>query len=608
MAILAPLETRDAYLAGMKELGDRYYDPAERLLTYPVHPNVHTDYLPPGVRHCTRESLYYALVLLLIGGTDNVARAAGIVDRMVDAQEQGDPEHQFYGLWHYFAEESVLTWPTPDSNWADFNGLTLLLIWHIAGARLDGSLRGRMREAIRRATVCIRRKNTSPHYTNIALKGTFVTMAAAELLEDDSLLAYGQDRMRRIAETFRDADSFAEYNSPTYAAVSLASLGAIQTFVRDEEVKALALGIQHSFWRHIGLHFHVPTGELVGPHSRAYHLMLRESPAKIGSLIERATEGLVRYPAVDDLHDAFGPVFTCSLDFDVPADVGAFFLNPKRIDEVREVARRFPAGGATRTTSHLCPEFCIGTVNFQDGWEQRHNLMGYWRDGNAIGYLRHRYLHDSRPCAGGWFTAAQSKGRILAASFLGDFADDHPCFQTEGVTASYMGPVLELGVVADPLEIIAASRVVSGADEVALHEGETLFLRLPTIWIACTVLRNRSGLLPKSPAFLRRGGSGWHLAFPHHEGKNLSLKWTDFIHAETAYGLTVEVAGNDWPAWRNEVESEATHTVETVDALRIDWAGLQVSMPNRVVSQGAARDFYQSGPPWDTLAPRRPLP
>jgi hypothetical protein len=413
--------------------------------------------------------------------------------------------------------------------------------------------------------------------------------------------------MRRIAATFSQADSFAEYNSPTYAAVSLASLGAIQTFVRDEEVKELALVIQHSFWRHVGLHFHAATGEMAGPHSRAYHLMIRESPAKMGSLIERATHGQVTYDATDDLHDAFGPIFTCALDFDVSPEIEALFLQPNRTGEVREIARRFPAGGATETTTYLSPSFCVGTVNFQDGWEQRHNLIAYWAEGAQAGYLRHRYLHDARPCAGGYFTAAQSKGCILAASFLSDFADDHPCFQTEGVTASFMGPVLDAGFPSTPLLIQKGSERVLPGDEVSFHEGETLFLQLPGVWVGLRLLRNRSGLEPKGAASIRHDKTGLRIEFPHYRGESRDLRWIDFLHAETIYGLVMEEAGADWAAWTKKWQHLEAEIVEMPDALRATWAGLEVSLPNRIETQGTVRDFYRSGPPWDTLAPRRLL-
>ncbi|HEY0255938.1 MAG TPA: hypothetical protein VGC39_00735, partial [Candidatus Methylacidiphilales bacterium] len=606
MGNLPPLKTREVYLASMKDLGDRYYDADRQLLTFPVSPNVHIEYLAPGIRHCTRESLYYAVVLLLLGGDENLQRAGHIVDRIIDAQEQSDPQHALYGLWHYYAEESVLTWPLPDTNWAAFNGLTLLLIWHEAGAQFSDDLQTKIRQAIRRAATCVQRSNTDPHYTNIALKGAFVVMAAGELLDDATLIDYGMEKMRLIAATFRGADSFAEYNSPTYAAVSLTSLGAIQTVVRDEAFRILALEIQHSFWRHVGRHFHVATGELAGPHSRAYHLTMRESPAKMGSMIERATHGLVKYAGTEDLHDAFGPVFSCCLDFDVTPQIESLFLDPGRTEEVREIARRFSNGGVTETTTYLCPSFCVGSVNFQDGWEQRHNLIAYWPEAAHVGYLRHRYLHDSRPCSGGYFTSAQNHGRVLAASFLSDFADDHPCFQTEGVIASYMGPVLDIGFHSSFCLIQKGGQKIALGDEVSFHEDEILFLQLPHLWIACKLLRNRSGLHePVGGASIRVSKSTLRIEYPHYRGETRAMKWTDFSHAETAYGLVMEEAGNNWEAWTGKWTNEMAETTESPNALRIKWAGLQVSLPIRVETQARVREFYRSGHPWDSITPRK---
>jgi hypothetical protein len=590
----------------MKHLGDRYYDAPHRLSTFPVNPNVHIEYLSPGLRHGTRESLYYALTLLLIGGEENDQRAADIIDRVIDAQEQSDPQHRLYGLWHYYAEESVLTWPLPDTNWAAFNGLTLLLILHEAASRFSDALRLKIRESIRRAAICMQRCNTDPHYTNIALKGVFVIMAAGELLEDNGLADYARDRMRLIAATFSGADSFAEYNSPTYAAVSLTSLGAIQTCVRDEEVRQLALVIQHSFWRHVGRHFHVATGEMAGPHSRAYHLTLRESPAKMGSMIERATQGLVKYAMTDDLHDAYGPVFTCCLDFDVTPEIQNLFLDASRTEEVREIARRFSNGGATETSTYLSPSFCVGTVNFQDGWEQRHNLIAYWKEEEQLGHLLHRYLHDSRPCSGGYFTAAQNHGRILTGSFLSDFADEHPCFQTEGVIASYMGPVLEIGSHSPVIQLRLGGRKIGAGDKVPFRENEVLFVQLPQVWIACKLIRNRSGLLDaEGGASIQFAESTVRIEFPHYQGESRAMKWTDFVHAETAYGLVMAEPVGDWEAWTQQRAKEMAETVESEDDLQIKWAGLQITLPVRVETQARVREFYRSGHPWDSVSPRK---
>ena len=606
MAKLPPLASRGLYLDSLRSLGDKYYDAPAQLIDLPIPFNVHIEYLDAAVvRHPTRESLYYALGLFLIGGEENVQRASHLLRRVIDVQEKSDPEHPLYGLWHYFAEESVLAWPLPDTNWAAFNGLTLILIWHVAVDQLSSDLKRDLREAIRRAAICLRRKDTDPHYTNIALKSIFVAAAAAELLEDPALAEYAAEKMQRISTAFAQADSFAEYNSPTYAAVSLTSLGAIQTYVRDVKIREQALVIQHSFWRHIGRHFHVATGELAGPHSRAYHLTIRESPGKIGPMIERATHGLVKYEKTDDLHDAFGSVFTCVLDFDLPEETQKMFLRRDRTEEVREVARRFPEGGATETATYLSPLFSIGTVNFQDGWEQRHNLIAYWPHASKVDWLLHHYSHDGRPCSGGYFTAAQKEGCLLVGNFLSDFADEHPCFQTEGVTAAFMGPVLEMGY-SSPCRVEKEKGGPGSDESMTLGEGETAFIQLTGVWIACQLLWHRSGLF-SGPGRLRQGASSLRIEFPHYEGEARDIRWTDFSRAQTAYGLVLEPAGEDWAGWKTKWRREAARITEPPDEVRVEWAGLQIAFPNRIRSQGDVRAFYRSGAPWDSLAPRRLL-
>jgi hypothetical protein len=335
--------------------------------------------------------------------------------------------------------------------------------------------------------------------------------------------------------------------------------------------------------------------------------MMRESPAKMGSMIERVTQGLIKYPITEDTHDAFGPVFSCCLDFDVTPEIQNLFLDASRTEEVREIARRFSNGGATETTTYLCPSFCVGSVNFQDGWEQRHNLIAYWPEGAQVGYLRHRYLHDSRPCSGGYFTSAQDHGRILAGTFLSDFADDHPCFQTEGVIASYMGPVLDMGFHFPPtlIEKGDGSNMELGG-KVAFREKETLFLQFPNLWIACKLLRHRSGLMdPTLSASIQINKSSLRIEFPHYQGESRALKWTDFSHAETAYGLVIEESGGDWDAWVRKWHDEKADSFASKDDVQLTWAGLQVMLPVRIETQGRVRELYRSGHPWDSVVPRK---
>ncbi len=61
-----------------------------------------------------------------------------------------------------------------------------------------------------------------------------------------------------------------EYNSPTYTALTLLFLALIAGFARGSESRALGRFLEERLWVDVALHFHAPSGQFAGPHSRAY--------------------------------------------------------------------------------------------------------------------------------------------------------------------------------------------------------------------------------------------------------------------------------------------------------------------------------------------------
>ena len=147
--------------------------------------------------HPTRDSLEYALYLLEDGAAASVERARKILARVIGLQVT-DPASKWYGIWGWYLQEPPDKMAPADWNWADFNGSLLLLAELRHGKVLGEELRAQVREAIRHAAQSVKRRNVAMSYTNIAVKGTFVTLAAAELLGDEELGAYARERIVRL--------------------------------------------------------------------------------------------------------------------------------------------------------------------------------------------------------------------------------------------------------------------------------------------------------------------------------------------------------------------------------------------------------------------------
>lgn len=355
--------------------------------------------------HPTRDSLEYALYLLEEGAPERLLRAHRILERVVPLQV-ADPQSQWYGLWGYFLEEPPDQMASADWNWADFNGSLLLLIESRHGARLPEGLRGRVREAIGHAARSVMRRNVRMSYTNIAIQGTFVTLAASELLGDEELGAYARERMVRLCREIDRTGSFAEYNSPTYARVSLMNLARIRMYVRHEESRRRAAAIERRFWQHLAAHWDAARRQFCGPMSRCYSTDLGYP-----LWLEKGLRGRLGLATPENrTGDADGE--TAIHDYRCPEDVAARFLAAEPGREHREL---YLADPPTVGTAFFSRGFSLGSANRGDFWVQSRPLLGFFGgDARPARTLQLRVVKDGYDFSSAVFHSVQSRGRVLA--------------------------------------------------------------------------------------------------------------------------------------------------------------------------------------------------
>lgn len=379
-------------------------------------PGYHTT-LKGGDVHPTRDSLNYAVALLDTGDPELLKRAEAILRRVIALQDQ-NPESKTYGIWSWFLEEPLDRMSPPDWNWADFCGVQLLQVALNHRHRLSPELAAQVDAAIQHAARSIRRRNVGPGYTNIAIMGAYVTLVAAELYQLEDLRDYALKRLRAFHAYTMKSGAFTEYNSPTYTVVAVKELARLRQHVQDAEARRLVEEVYRLAWEEIAQHFHAPTRQWAGPHSRAYRTLL---PSATLALIQRSTEGRVQFstgeppPALDE-HRLPTP---CPRDYEV------FFT---RLNEPRELVKTFVSTASPVIgTTWLHPEFALGSVNRGDLWNQRRALLGYWGTAGQPSYLHLRFLHDGYDFAAAQFFSVQRGGDVLAGvNFATDGGDTHP--------------------------------------------------------------------------------------------------------------------------------------------------------------------------------------
>jgi hypothetical protein len=391
----------------------KQYDPKERMLQIPFStPGYHTA-LKGGMVHPIRQSLDYAVNLLDTEKPEFIERAIAILTRIVALQDS-DPASPTFGIWSWFLEEPLPQMRPPDFNWADFCGVQLLQVSRDHKGKLPTELAKGVDAAIVNACKAIIKRNVGPSYTNIAIMGTYVTLIAGELLGQPELRTYGLARLERFAQYTQDNGTFEEYNSPTYTIVALAELSRIKAHARDPKAQALIDPLVRKAWEELATHFHAPTRQWAGPHSRAYSSLLAKRTLAI---IQRGTAGRINFGVDEPDREEIRLPLVC------PPDLELLF-GP--LTQPRTVTETFIKRSKTVGTTYLHPDYALATISEGDLWNQRRALLLYFGDAKTPGYAHLRFLKNGYDFSSAILTAQQREGLALGTvTFITNGGDTH---------------------------------------------------------------------------------------------------------------------------------------------------------------------------------------
>ena len=400
----------------MKALEQRnaQYDPKVNMLESEFSsPGYHTT-LKGGTVHRTRQSLSYAIALLDTKVDSLQQRAFRIMDKVIALQDQ-DPESETYGIWPWFLEEPLDQMSPPDWNWADFCGARLLEIVLTHNDILPDSLRKEVKNSVICAVESIKERDVGPGYTNIAIMGTFVTYTASELYDLPEINKYARDRLERFYDFTLHHGGFTEYNSPTYTRVALDELYRMKKYITDPQLTPMIDSLYHIGWDVIARHFHSPTRQWSGPHSRCYH-----------TLLDNDTYGWLTRASGGELN--FGvnkpEMLEHRFDHTIPSSLMHYFkhLEVSRSEVDTFINKEPPVIG----TTYLTPQFTLGSVNRSNFWNQRRNILAYWGNYKNPRYMNVRFLHDDYDFAVANVFSVQERGKVLTGiNFATNGGDTH---------------------------------------------------------------------------------------------------------------------------------------------------------------------------------------
>lgn len=449
------ISARDQLILNIIKRHDNEIDPANGL-PWGMHnaPKGYHSNFDRGTRvHPTRAAMERAIFLLASPYDEHHVEGNRVLSKVLDLQDC-DPLSKTFGLWSWYAEESLNSMALVDYNWADFQGAVLIIILHDFSYRLESGVRLKAERSLEYCCRAIMKRNVGPAYTNIAITGATVTAAAGEILRNKEFLDFGRQRILRSLVHFRESGAFAEYNSPAYLPVVIEELERMLYLVSDSECRNAAKELLTNTWVMIAARYHVPTGELAGPHSRSYSERLSAKTrgmllARIGypdsqnKPAQSAAEASVLVP-MRQVEESLKKYFTIIPD--KPREIKTMFVKSR------------PAFDVVGTT-WMDTRSTIGTASYHTFWEQARGLVGYWviddeddannndnnenknssnnyrnvnlsvkKSGNeTVAVFRLRFKHNGNDFASAWGRHYQKDNKVLTAiGLLNNQGSMHP--------------------------------------------------------------------------------------------------------------------------------------------------------------------------------------
>jgi hypothetical protein len=228
--------------------------------------------------------------MLDLGDEQYTQRAFDVIEKTITMQDQ-DTTSRTCGVWPYYMEEPLATKKSGiDYNWADFCGVSLLDVWMGHQDRIPEALKGKIKNALILAAKSIKKRNVTPSYTNIAIMGTYVTFMVSHLFDLQEMKDYAQNRLKNFYNYTIDKGGFSEYNSPTYSLCAINDLERMKRHIIDPEAKTMIDSLYNLEWNIMARHYHKPSGQWTGPHSRSYSSLI--SPL-FHRLLKKASDGKI---------------------------------------------------------------------------------------------------------------------------------------------------------------------------------------------------------------------------------------------------------------------------------------------------------------------------
>lgn len=390
------------------------YDSVGKMITKTLNSwNYHTD-AQTGTYHEVRTSFAYAVALLDCGEKKYEQRAFDVIDKTISIQDTASNSVS-KGVWPYYLEEPLATKKSPiDYNWADFNAVSLLDIYMYHKNRIPKELLKKIENSLILAAEAVQKRNCGPGYTNIAIMGTYVTYVTSHLFGLTEMQEYAAKRLKIFYDYTLDKGGFSEYNSPTYSLVAIDELNRMQRNIVEPEAKKMIDELYDRCWEIIARHYHKPSAQWAGPHSRSYRTLVASS---YYGLLKKASDGKIDLGYDSQDRDV-------KLRHHIPESLLPYYISPEYPrTETYVFEKNEPQ---VIGTTYLTDDYAVGSVSRSSLWNQRRPLTVYWGELNNSHYMQVRFLHDFYDFSTASIFTRQDRNNMLSTvNFADNGGDKH---------------------------------------------------------------------------------------------------------------------------------------------------------------------------------------
>ena len=368
--------------------------------------NYHVD-AQSGNYHPVRTSFWYALALLDSEEKQYEQRAIDVLEKAIQAQDTLSTS-PYCGIWPYYVEEPLDTKKSPvDGNWAEFNSVYLLDVFMYHKDKLPKNLLQKLEFALTLAAKRVQKRNCGSSYTNIAIMGTYVTYMTSHLFNLTEMQDFSRKKLKELYEYTMRKGGFTEYNSPEYTLIAMNELARMQRNIIQPDDRKMIDKMYDMCWDVTARHYHKPTRQWAGPHSRSYRTIVDEG---YYGLLKKASDGKLDFGySIDEWQWEWD----VKIKNHIPEQYMKYYLSPEYPrTEVDVFENEDPK---VIGTTYLTERYALGSVTRSSFWNQRRPIVMYWGEVGNTRYLQVRFLRNDYDFCNAAIYTEQDKNNILAA-------------------------------------------------------------------------------------------------------------------------------------------------------------------------------------------------